>query len=58
MKTAAFVSGGFVPENLRGTTNNHTFHIVDWYPTFAALAGAEPTDDPPVPPLPLNVSDP
>ena len=58
MRTAAFVSGGFIPSELRGTRDPHTVHSVDWYPTFAALAGADPTDDPPVAPLPANTSDP
>ena len=30
MAGAAFVSGGYVPEHLRGTHNNHTFHVADW----------------------------
>ena len=50
MRVAAFVSGGFVPPNVRGSWNNLTTHLVDWYPTFATLAGASTTDDPPVPP--------
>jgi len=55
MRTAAFVSGGFVPEPLRGTTNGITFHIVDWYATFSVLAGVDPSDDPSEPPA--NVTD-
>jgi len=58
MQAAAFVSGGLVPEALRGTQNNDTFHIVDWYPTFAKLAGVDSTDDPPVMPLPVDPSNP
>ena len=46
MRVASFISGGFVPPALRGTTNSHTFmHIADWYPTLCGLAGADPTDD-------------
>jgi len=46
MRVAAFISGGFVPPTLRGTTNSHTFmHVADWYPTVCGLAGADPTDD-------------
>jgi arylsulfatase I/J len=46
MRVAAFISGGFVPPALRGTTNSHTFmHVADWYPTLCGLAGADPTDN-------------
>lgn len=46
MRVATFISGGFVPPTLRGTTNSHTFmHVADWYPTVCGLAGADPTDD-------------
>ena len=31
LRTAAFVSGGMIPKELRGTTNGVTMHIVDWY---------------------------
>lgn len=58
MRVAAFVSGGLVPQHLRGTSSSVITHIVDWYPTFAALAGADPSDDPPVAPLPADVSNP
>ena len=30
MAAASFVSGGVIPEKLRGTTNSHTFHVADW----------------------------
>eukprot|EP00912_Choanoflagellata_sp_UC4_P001654 UC4_evm1s1050 len=40
----AFVSGGLVPPELRGSTNDGLFHIADWYATFSFLAGVEPTD--------------
>ena len=33
-------------------------HIVDWYATFAFLAGASTTDDPPTMPLPVDPSNP
>ena len=46
VRVATFISGGFVPPALRGTTNSHTFmHVADWYPTLCGLAGADPTDD-------------
>ena len=37
-----FVSGGFVPPALRGTTSDLIVHIPDWYPTLCGLAGADP----------------
>ena len=58
MRTAAFVSGGFIPKHVQGTSNNHTMHLVDWYATFSVLAGADPTDNPPVPPNPVNHDNP
>eukprot|EP00948_MAST-09A_sp_MAST-9A-sp1_P003988 g3988.t1 len=58
MRVASFVSGGFIPDSLRGSSNNHTLHIVDWYATFAKLAGADPRDDPPVDPLPVDPKNP
>lgn len=56
VRVAAFVSGGFVPASVRGTSNNHTVHLVDWYATFSALAGIDPADDPPIAPLPADPS--
>lgn len=50
MQVVAFVSGGLVPKNLRGSSNDMYIHIVDWYPTFCALAGVEASDDSPTPP--------
>ena len=58
MRVAALVSGGFVPEAVRGSVSKVIIHIADWYPTLARLAGADPSDDPPVPPLPVDPSDP
>lgn len=40
----AFVSGGFLPEKVRGTKLEEVMHISDWYATFCALAGVDPTD--------------
>ena len=31
---------------------------VDWYATFAVLAGQSPRDDPPQPPLPVDPANP
>lgn len=45
VRAAAFVAGGLLPSDLRGTTSEVVMHLVDWYATFAALAGlAYPTD--------------
>lgn len=40
----SFVSGGYLPAAVRGTKLNGMMHIADWYATFAALAGVDPTD--------------
>ena len=58
LRTAAFVGGGFVPTAVRGTNNTVNMHIVDWYATLATIAGVDPNDDPPVAPLPGDLSDP
>ena len=57
-RVAAFIAGGMIPTGLRGTTSNLRVHVVDWYPTFCALAGVAPTDGSPVPPLPVDPADP
>lgn len=57
IRVAAFISGGLIPQALRGSTNNGMVHIADWYATLAGLAGQDPTDHraaaavPPVPPI-------
>lgn len=43
-RTAAFVSGGVVPAQLRGTSSSVLIHIADWYATLSVLAGVDPTD--------------
>mmetsp|Transcript_56028 Transcript_56028/g.97788 ORF Transcript_56028/g.97788 Transcript_56028/m.97788 type:complete len:607 (+) Transcript_56028:71-1891(+) len=50
----AFIAGGLLPKELHGTVNKALVHITDWYPTLCHLAGVDPTDDPPVPPLPFD----
>jgi len=45
IRAAAFVSGGFVPESMRGKTLGGIVHIADWYATFSHLAGVSPHDE-------------
>ena len=40
VRNFALVNGGFLPKQLRGSTNKGLAHICDWYATFIALAGA------------------
>ena len=40
----AFLSGGYLPANLRGTKNEEFMHLADWYATLCAIAGVDPTD--------------
>lgn len=44
---AAFVSGGYLPASVRGTSSSAIIHICDWHLTLSKLAGAAPA--PPVP---------
>lgn len=58
MRVAAFISGGFLPKALRGTSTSIVFHIADWYPTICHLAGVSGKDDPPVAPEPVDPTNP
>lgn len=44
VRVVAFVSGGFLPEGRRNGKIDGFMHIVDWYATFARLAGVDPQD--------------
>jgi len=44
-RVMAFLTGGFLPSELRGTTNDHFLHVADWYPTLCRLVGVDPTDN-------------
>ena len=44
-RAVAFLAGGVLPNSLRGARSDALVHISDWYPTFATLAGATPSDD-------------
>ena len=45
IRVNAFVSGGFLPEEMRGQKTDGYVHLADWYGTFCALAGVDPTDE-------------
>ncbi len=45
VRANAFVSGGFLPSNVRGTNTSALMGIEDWYKTLAILAGADPVDE-------------
>eukprot|EP00966_Prymnesium_polylepis_P110120 2548006-Prymnesium_polylepis.1 len=44
IRVNAFVSGGFLPQAVRGTRLEGIVHIADWYATLCGLAGVDPTD--------------
>ena len=41
----AFVSGGYLPEKVRGQKTEGYIHLADWYATLCGLAGVDPTDE-------------
>ena len=45
IRVNAFVSGGFLPEKMRGQKTEEYIHVADWFSTFCALAGVDPTDE-------------
>jgi len=46
VRTAAFVSGGLLPQAVRGSVLTGMIHVCDWYRTFGVLAGVLPADGP------------
>jgi len=44
LRQASFVSGGFLPDHMRGQTTHALMHICDWYATFSSLAGVDGND--------------
>eukprot|EP01147_Barroeca_monosierra_P004931 gene4931-6915_t len=44
IRANAFVSGGALPDIVRGQVRTGIIHIADWYSTFAFLAGVDPFD--------------
>ena len=45
VRVNAFVTGGLLPEAMRGTTLDGYVALCDWYTTFCRLADVEPTDE-------------
>ena len=45
VRVNAFVSGGYLPEKMRGQRTDGYIHVADWYGTFCAIAGVDPTDE-------------
>ena len=44
IRVNAFVSGGFLPEKMRGKKTEEYIHLADWYGTFCGLAGVDIID--------------
>ena len=44
IRVAAFASGGFIPEKMRGKELDGYIHNADWYATLTSLAGAATAD--------------
>ena len=45
IRVNGFISGGYLPEKMRGQKTDGYIHISDWYATFCNLAGVDPTDE-------------
>ena len=45
IRVNSFVSGGYLPEKMRGQKTDGYVHLADWYGTFCAIAGVDPTDE-------------
>ena len=45
IRVNAFVSGGYLPEKMRGQKTEGYIHLADWYATFCAIAGVDPKDE-------------
>lgn len=44
IRVNAFVSGGFLPDKMRGQKTEGYIHLADWYGTFCGIAGVDPVD--------------
>jgi arylsulfatase A-like enzyme len=45
IRSTAFVSGGYLPEAVRGTQQSGLISIADWYATFTSMVGVDPFDE-------------
>ena len=45
VRVNAMVSGGYLPEKMRGQKTEGYIHLADWYATFCAIAGVDPKDE-------------
>ena len=45
IRTNAFVAGGYLPDQMRGQKTDGYIHVADWFGTFCAIAGVNPTDE-------------
>merc|ERR1711971_1058801 len=45
VQTPAFISGGRVPKELRGTRSAHVMHAVDWLPTLRGFTNYKQQED-------------
>ena len=45
IRVNAFVSGGYLPEKMRGQKTEGYIHLADWYGTFCGLAGVNKMDE-------------
>ena len=45
LRVNAFVSGGYLPEKMRGQKTEGYIHVADWYATFCGIAGVNPKDE-------------
>ena len=44
IRVNSWISGGFLPTHMRGTTYNGLVTAWDYYATFCSFAGVDPTD--------------
>ena len=45
VRVNAFATGGYLPEKMKGQKTDGYIHVADWYSTFCAMVGVDPTDE-------------